>query len=445
LVERIAALVALVTLAAAIVLVVYGALTSWQGTLITVIGLFVLVVAGWYVVSRRGTTRTTALLAAAVGVLLLIAGFVVADMSAARVLATTVFAIVSVGAARVALHRSERALQREARMRSPVRPAERPVLIINPKSGGGKAEKFDLVAACRERGIEAIQLSLGDDLLEVAEAAIARGADVIGMAGGDGSQALVATVAARHDVPHVVIPAGTRNHLALDLGLDRDDVVGALDAYHDGIEHRVDLATVNNRVFLNNASVGLYAKIVQRPEYRDAKRATTVAALPDLVGPNAPPLDLRFTGPDGTDFDSAQIIMVSNNPYDLHRLTGRGTRERVDHGVLGIVAARIANAGEFAQFVALEAAGQPQRFSGWIEWTARRFEVDSSGPVEIGLDGEALTLPPPLVFESRPGALRVRLPRHAIGRSPTAKSVHVLSHSTIADLVRVAGGRAMSS
>jgi diacylglycerol kinase family enzyme len=198
-------------------------------------------------------------------------------------------------------------------------------------------------------------------------------------------------------------------------------------------------------VFLNNASVGLYAKIVQRPEYRDAKRATTVAALPDLVGPNAPPLDLRFTGPDGTDFDSAQIIMVSNNPYDLHRLTGRGTRERVDHGVLGIVAARIANAGEFAQFVALEAAGQPQRFSGWIEWTARRFEVDSSGPVEIGLDGEALTLPPPLVFESRPGALRVRLPRHAIGRSPTAKSVHVLSHSTIADLVRVAGGRAMSS
>ena len=191
-------------------------------------------------------------------------------------------------------------------------------------------------------GSKPIQLSLGDDLLEVAEAAIARGADVIGMAGGDGSQALVATVAARHDVPHVVIPAGTRNHLALDLGLDRDDVVGALDAYHDGIEHRVDLATVNDRVFLNNASVGLYAKIVQRPEYRDAKRATTVAALPDLVGPNAPPLDLRFTGPDGTDFDSAQIIMVSNNPYDLHRLTGRGTRERVDLGVLGIVAARIA-------------------------------------------------------------------------------------------------------
>jgi diacylglycerol kinase family enzyme len=266
------------------------------------------------------------------------------------------------------------------------------------------------------------------------------------MAGGDGSQALVANVALRHDVPHVVVPAGTRNHFALDLGLDREDVLGALDAYRDGVEHRIDLATVNDRVFVNNASVGLYAKIVQSPEYRAAKGATAVAELPDLLGPNAPPLDLRFTTPDGTDVDNAQIIMVSNDPYNLHRLTGLGTRERIDLGVLGIVAARIANASEFAQFVALEAAGRPQRFSGWIEWTAQRFEVDSSGPVDVGLDGEPLTLTPPLVFETRPGALRVRVPRRAIGRSPTAKSTHLLSHTTLGDLVRVAaGGRAMSS
>jgi len=413
--------------------------------LVTVIGAFLLVNAAWYVVSRRGRARVAALLACAVAVVVFIAGFVIADMSATRVVATIVFAVVSVGAARVALHRSVRAMRQVARMRTPVGPAKCPVLIINPKSGGGKAEKFDLVAECRERGIEVVELSSGDDLVELAERAVAQGADVIGMAGGDGSQALVATVAVRHDVAHVVVPAGTRNHFALDLGLNREDVLGALDAYRDGVEHRIDLAAVNGRVFVNNASVGLYAKIVQSPAYRDAKGATTADVLPEVLGPNAPPLDLRFTSPDGIDVDNAQIIMVSNDPYDLHRLTGMGTRERIDLGVLGIVAARISNATEFAQFVALEAAGRPQQFPGWIEWTAQRFEVDSHGPVEIGLDGEALTLAPPLVFETKPAALRVRVPRHAIGESPTAKSVHLLSHTTLVELVRVASGRAISS
>src|SRR5262249_36978633 len=138
-----------------------------------------------------------------------------------------------------------------------------PVLIMNLKSGGGKAERFHLEDECRARGIEPIVLRQGDDLRQLAEDAISRGADVIGMAGGDGSQAVVATAAARPGVPLVVIPAGTRNHFALDLGLDRDDVVGALDAFADGVERRIDLAEVNGRVFVNNASLGLYAKIVQ--------------------------------------------------------------------------------------------------------------------------------------------------------------------------------------
>ena len=113
-------------------------------------------------------------------------------------------------------------------------PARHPVLIMNLKSGGGKAERYHLADECRKRGIEPVTLRPGDDLLQLAEDAIARGADVIGMAGGDGSQALVATVAAQHGIPHVCVPAGTRNHFALDLGLDWEDVVGALDAFSDG-------------------------------------------------------------------------------------------------------------------------------------------------------------------------------------------------------------------
>ncbi len=113
------------------------------------------------------------------------------------------------------------------------------------------------------------------------------------MAGGDGSQAVVAAVAAAHDLPFVCVPAGTRNHFALDLGVDRDDVVGALDAYGDARQARIDLAEVNGRVFVNNVSLGVYARIVASDEYRDAKLRTAAKMLPTLLGPDAPPSGLH--------------------------------------------------------------------------------------------------------------------------------------------------------
>ncbi len=311
---------------------------------------------------------------------------------------------------------------------------------MNLKSGGGKAERFHLVDECQKRGIEPIVLRPGDDLRQLAEDAVARGADVLGMAGGDGSQALVASVAARHGLPYVVVPAGTRNHFALDLGVDRDDVVGALDAFADGVERRVDLATVNGRVFVNNATLGLYARIVQSPEYRDAKRQTAAAMLPDLLGPDAPGLDLRFRGPDGNLHQTADVILVSNNAYELERLSGLGTRERLDLGVLGVAGATIEDAPAAARFVSLELAGQVRHYPGWLEWTTPRFQIDADEAVAIGIDGEALTMEPPLVFEAMPGALVVRLPRHALKRSPAARAVHIVSRSTIIDLVRIVTG-----
>src|SRR5207237_3033592 len=114
----------------------------------------------------------------------------------------------AVAPARVALGRTPRSIREHAIASAPAPPARNPVLIMNLKSGGGKAERFHLVDECRARQIESIVLKPGDDLLQLAEDAIARGADVIGMAGGDGSQALVATVASARGVPHVVVPAG---------------------------------------------------------------------------------------------------------------------------------------------------------------------------------------------------------------------------------------------
>jgi diacylglycerol kinase family enzyme len=437
--ERASAWLALITLAATVAALLTGAVLNWAGTLLALAGVLIGVTAGWYAVSRRGAVRGIALAFVAAAVVLFAWGLLASDYRLLIIAVIVLLGLASVGCAQVALRRT-RAAQHAPVHLQPVPPARHPVLIMNLKSGGGKAERFRLVDECKARGIEPVVLQPGDDLLQLAENAIAHGADVIGMAGGDGSQALVATVAARHDTPHVVIPAGTRNHFALDLGLDRDDVVGALAAFSHGAERRIDLAEVNGRVFVNNASLGLYAKIVQSEDYRDAKVKTAADMLPDLIGPNATPLDLQFTGPDGTEYPTAHIILVSNDPYQLDHIGGRGTRARLDTGTLGVVATRIDSPAQAHQFVALEAAGQVRRFVGWLEWDTAEFRVGSGGPVEIGVDGEALTMDPPLVFRSRPGALRVRVPRRA-SLSPAATAVHLASRSTAAELATIAIGR----
>ena len=154
-----------------------------------------------------------------------------------------------------------------------------------PASGGGKAERFKLADEARARGIEPIELGPPWDLEALVRGALDRGADALAMAGGDGSQAIVAAIAAETGLPYACIPAGTRNHFALDLGVDRDDVVGALEAFVDGGERVVDLAEVNGRVFVNNVSLGLYAEAVQREDYRDAKIRTLLDTVPDAARP----------------------------------------------------------------------------------------------------------------------------------------------------------------
>jgi diacylglycerol kinase family enzyme len=394
----------------------------------------------WVALTRRGIGRAVgSALAALAGAGLIV--LLATHWQGTLVLIALLLLLALFGAtSRYALGRTAAAAVGSASANAPAvgRPGAA-ALIINLKSGGGKAERFDLVGEARRRGIEPIVLQPGDDLLELADGAIARGAQVVGMAGGDGSQALVATVASRRDVAHVCIPAGTRNHFALDLGLDRDDVLGALDAFTDGVERRIDLARVNDRVFVNNASLGVYAKVVQSDAYRDAKLDTWARMLPDLLGPDAEPIDLDFAGPDGTRYSDAPLVLVSNNPYQLMRLAGAGTRGRIDTGTLGVVAARVRSAPDVSKLVALELAGQVARFPGLLSWSAREFEVHSSGGVEVGLDGEALVLQPPLRFRSLPGALRVRLPRSA-GVAPAARAVSLTSDS-LGALLRVAAGR----
>jgi diacylglycerol kinase family enzyme len=389
--------------------------------------------AGWIAASRRGAVRWAALVCALAALAGGVAALILLDAVDELVvlaIAVTAFTVASRAALTSAAAPSGAAV-------STGRP-RRAVLLMNPRSGGGKVEQFDLVGEARRRHIEPIVLEPGDDLQALAREA-ARSADVIGMAGGDGSQALVAQVAMEHRLPYVCVPAGTRNHLALDLGLDRDDVVGSLEAFASTRERRIDLAFVNERIFVNNVSLGIYAQIVQSDAYRDAKLATVQQMLPDLVGPDATPFDLRFEGPDGDEHRTAQLVLVSNNRYVLDQLGGLGSRPRLDTGRLGIVAVEIASAAQAAQFLSLNALRQLSRFPGWLEWSAPDFEISSHGPVATGIDGEAISLDPPLRFTIAAAALTVLLPPTATGLSPAARQAG-FTRSALRDLWRIAAG-----
>jgi diacylglycerol kinase family enzyme len=370
---------------------------------------------------RRGPARGAGLM---VGVLAL-AGAVVAIVVQGH--AASSIAVLLVLA--LALVAARRAFTVRVALPAAAAPAH-PVLFFNPMSGGGKATRFHLADEANKRGIDAVELRRDDDLETLVRGAVERGADALAMAGGDGSQAIVAKVAAVLGLPYACIPAGTRNHLALDLGVDRDDVVGALDAFVDGGEREIDLAEVNGRVFVNNVSLGFYAAAVQRDDYRDAKLRTMLDMVPEVLGPEAEGLDLRWARPGHGEHSSAAAILVSNNSYRLGRVLASGTRPRLDAGVLGVA---VVGGGDRSGPAGL--ARQPLE-----QWSAPVFEVTAAGPVPAGIDGEAAVLDPPLRFEAKPAALRVRIARTHPGASPATGAPDGLSDA-IRSLVSIAAGR----
>jgi diacylglycerol kinase family enzyme len=255
------------------------------------------------------------------------------------------------------------------------------------------------------------------------------------MAGGDGSQALVASIAVEHDIPFVCVTAGTRNHFALDLGLDREDPRKSMYAFRDAVERHIDYATVNGRFFVNNVSLGVYATIVQQEGYRDAKVDTTGQLLPELLGQTEKPFDLEFTEPDGNEVDGAFLIQVSNNPYVLGASLDISQRRRIDTGKLGVFAVTAATGAEAAKLVTLSAIGQRNLSPNWHEFTTDVFEVRSrSGKAYVGVDGEALEMSTPLRCEIHPGGLRLYVPEGnlAVAEQRRARDISLSSVVSVA-------------
>ncbi|MFG2904673.1 diacylglycerol/lipid kinase family protein [Kitasatospora sp. NPDC048286] len=390
------------------------------GLLVVAAGLLGLVVwaAGiWWFLAYRGAVRVFGLLvaiAAPVAVLVLFAHH--------RLWLTALVLVLCWGAALVLARAALRRATPEPPMQAVAAPRpQRPVLIMNPKSGGGKVGRFGLVERAEELGARVVLFdrTAPTDPVALARTAVAEGADLLGVAGGDGSLAPVAAVAAEHGLPFLVLPAGTRNHFALDLGLDRTDPSRALDALTDGEELRVDLGEVSGRAFVNTVSFGVYADIVQRPEYREDKVGTVLALLPQLlVGEGVPRIDVRA---DATVLTGEQALLVSNNPYGSTEGLGIGDRRpRLDGGELGVLGIRVEGVTEAADVVV-----RGSRSTGLRALTARRVEVTADGgEIPVAVDGEALRMPVPVVCTLRPRVLRVLVPRDRPGVPASAPPVN---------------------
>jgi len=263
-------------------------------------------------------------------------------------------------------------------LRVPYCGAVKGLLIVNPRSGSGEPDAAELIAAAQRLQLDVHELAEGEDPTEVARRAQA---DALGIAGGDGSLASVAEVALERDVPFVCIPFGTRNHFARDLGLDRDDPLGALQAFA-GSERRIDVGRADDRLFLNNVSLGVYARLVHRREHHRRRRETFARARAwAAVVTHRRPLGITIDD----EAVESRIVLVANNAYGIDFPT-IGARERLDEGKLHL-------------------------YVPGDERAAERFVVDAAaGRLEAAVDGEPDVLHTPIEFRIEPRALRVLVP-----------------------------------
>jgi diacylglycerol kinase family enzyme len=395
---------------AVVFVAVFAELKSLTMLAVGLVGAAVSLAAAYFFLSRRGVWRWLSLAVFVLTPIAVIAVFALRNLLWVAVVAAAIWLLASM-TARLALVRDHPDWRMPEHPAEP--PARHPYLIMNPKSGGGKVEKFDLKRKAEELGAEVFLIDGSEpvDVAKVAREAVAQGADLLGVAGGDGTQALVAGIAAEHGIPFVVISAGTRNHFALDLGLNRENPSACLGALSDGVELRVDLGMINGQVFVNNASFGAYAEVVETPAYRGDKLNTTLNLLPDLLqGQRGVRLSARA---DDTEIRSPQALLVANNPYGTGDIAGLSRRARLDAGVLGVIGVKVRNVQQAIDLL------RGRRAVGVRVLRTKKIEITADAPqIPVGVDGEALSMSTPVVCTISPGALRVWVPRDRPGVVP---------------------------
>ncbi|WP_346158610.1 diacylglycerol/lipid kinase family protein [Streptomyces roseiscleroticus] len=414
--EQRPARVALGAAAAAVLVLLVGAgLRSPALAAVGLVGCALTAAGTWWGVTRRGARRAAARALALTAPVWVLWQYTSARLGWAVAVSAALW-LLAAGAARTAL------VRHDAPVPPPEHPApgiHHPFLIMNLRSGGGKVRRHSLREQAEALGAEVLQLEWrGEtDVAELARKAASEGADLLGVAGGDGMQAPVADVAAALHLPFLVIPAGTRNRFARSLGLDCDDPVRALDALYDGVELHVDMGRVGDRPFVSDVAFGAYEGTAagswyrgaaRRPWHRDRPVRTALKALPGLLAEHR---GVPLTAHAGTVTCRApQALLISNNPYGTGDIAGLGIRPRLDGGELGCVGVEVTGAPHAAGLL------RGWRSSGLTRAAATDVRVDADAPwLAADVDGEASRLRVPVRCEVRPLALRVIVPRRRPG------------------------------
>ena len=418
------AILALVIYALLVILIVRFVLHNFLFSLILALTIQVILYGVWLLFSGTGKRLFLGTVTIAVGLVAITFEllFFIKNISSA----TTLFIVIALIASYILLLNNLRekywADKRLAGTRSqnPIH-FKQPYLIMNPKSGNGRALKAHIDTLARERGIEVYVTKKGDNIEELSRKAAKNGADVLGVSGGDGTIGAVAKVAIEQNLPMVVLPGGTRCHFARDLGLDPERIVDSLEGFN-GVERKIDAAKINDRIFLNNASFGVYADIVDHDEYRENKVATTRKVLQELTNDKKKSYDLRFKDNNGKPHKKAVQLFLGLNPYEVLNLLELGHREKLDTGKLQITALSKLDDNTIRGLTGVFTFKRSLKSSPNItQWTGKELTIQSgSKKLTAGVDGERESYKTPVKVEIMPKALTLMVP--AEGSRPRQKS-----------------------
>ena len=289
-------------------------------------------------------------------------------------------------------------------------------VIVNAKAGGGHSGEAiaKLVRAFEQAGARAhvVRPARGGEVPDIARRACDAGHRIVVAAGGDGTVSAVAGALAGSRAALGVVPLGTLNHFARDLGLplDMDDAAKVI---VQGRERRVDVAEVNGRVFVNNSSIGLYPTFVLRRKHQERLGSSRLHAFAwALLGviERYPLLDLKLCLEKAIDVRRTPLVFIGNNVYGMEGFD-IGKRDRLDAARLCIYVTQRRTRFALFALAARALAGRMQQARDFEALTADAVTIASRHRrLAVSTDGEVSVMDMPLEYAVRPGALAVRVP-----------------------------------
>jgi diacylglycerol kinase family enzyme len=288
-------------------------------------------------------------------------------------------------------------------------------VFFNPSSGAKfpDEDRDAFKAAAAEAGLDVIQLTNDVDVIGVIRERKSKGESLFVAAGGDGTINHVVQAVVNTEAILAVIPIGTYNHFARDLGIPLD-WKEALAVATDGAVRQVDAARVNDRFFVNNLSIGLYPELVARREARGRDYPRWKARLVALAGTMKSYPHVNVTIESGQHQESLRtpVLMVSNNSYDLSQMGIEASRDTLEGGELSVYWLPHVPRYQLMKFVGHYLAGKVHDAPGFRSFRTTGLKMRSRRrTIKVGIDGEVFTMATPLTIATVPSSLSVKVPK----------------------------------